>query len=132
MNNKRIIITVIATASALAVLGIVIYNVSTTGAREHTVTIPAGAFIPPQNWDGRPVFENRYFNPSNLTIRKGDMVRWVNRDSVTHTVTHLDSPKLFDRVLNPNEGYRMRFNREGVYVYICTIHPWQGGEIRVT
>lgn len=113
------------------VVGVVVANMLTGGAREHVVTIPAGAFIPPQNWDGKPVFEDRYFNPSRLTIREGDTVKWVNRDSVTHTVTHLANPRMFDEILNPNEEYKMRFNREGVYTYTCTIHPWQGGEVRV-
>ena len=72
----------------------------------HVVAIPPGAFIPPSDWKpGELVFSNRYYNPSNLTINVGDTVRWVNRDSVTHTVTHAADKKLFDKILNPNEQY---------------------------
>jgi len=123
-------------ATALIIFGAVITGlwiyIRQTETREHVVIIPAGAFIPPKDWKpDQLIFNNKYYIPSNLTIKTGDTVKWINKDSVTHTVTSVDVPKVFDEVLNPNEQFVMRFNREGVYVYYCVIHPWQGGEIKV-
>jgi len=55
----------------------------------------------------------------------------VDRDSVTHTVTDLSGQKAFDEVLGPGQRFSYRFERRGVYVYYCVVHPWKGGEVRV-
>ena len=55
----------------------------------------------------------------------------VDRDSVTRTVTDLSAQKTFDEVLGPGQRFSYRFERRGVYVYCCVVHPWKGGEVRV-
>jgi hypothetical protein len=124
---KLLILTVV-----LAVLG-AHQSLDEEGAqpREHVVVIQSGALIPPENWSGGLVFDNRYFSPSNLTVKVGDVVTWINRDSVTHTVTDLSAQKAFDQMLGPGQRFSYRFERKGVYVYYCVVHPWKGGEVRV-
>ena len=126
-------ILIILTAVVVAVIGLSAgWYIMGSSAREHTVIIPSGAFIPPKDWKpGKLVFSQRYFNPSNITINVGDRVRWVNLDSVTHTVTDTNERKLFDKILNPKEQYAVTFNKQGQYIYMCTIHPWQGGFVEV-
>ncbi|GEM_PF-1355582 len=116
----------------LAVLGVfLLQGLARTQPREHVVVIQSGALVPPENWSGGLVFDNRYFSPSNLTVKAGDVVTWINRDSVTHTVTDLSGQKAFDEVLGPGQRFSYRFERRGVYVYYCVVHPWKGGEVRV-
>jgi hypothetical protein len=124
---KLLILTVV-----LAVLGAFLFQgLVRTQPREHVVVIQSGALVPPENWSGGLVFDNRYFSPSNLTVKVGDVVTWINRDSVTHTVTDLSVQKAFDRMLGPGQRFSYRFERRGVYVYYCVVHPWKGGEVKV-
>jgi hypothetical protein len=124
---KLLILTVV-----LAVLGaFLVQGLVRAQPREHVVVIQSGALIPPENWSGGLVFDNRYFSPSNLTVKVGDVVTWINRDSVTHTVTDLSAQKIFDQMLGPGQRFSYRFERRGVYVYYCVVHPWKGGEVRV-
>jgi hypothetical protein len=124
---KLLILTVV-----LAVLGaFLVQGLVRAQPREHVVVIQSGALIPPENWSGGLVFDNRYFSPSNLTVKVGDVVTWINRDSVTHTVTDLSAQKVFDQMLGPGQRFSYRFERRGVYVYYCVVHPWKGGEVRV-
>ena len=123
-------------AAALAVIMLSIYFFALSagqGGREHVVIIPSGAFIPPEGWKkGERVYDDRYFSPNTLEISVGDYVRWINRDSVTHTVTSEETPAGaggFDSVLSPGKAFRTRFTNAGEYTYYCTIHPWQGGKI---
>ena len=128
---KRTKAALLAVALAAVAVVILLLNAGPS-ERVHVVVIPQGAFIPPSNWrPGELVFSDRYYSPSNLTIAVGDKVKWVNRDSVTHTVTHLAERKLFDKVLNPRESFEMVFNTPGRFTYTCTIHPWQGGVVEV-
>ncbi|MEM2800129.1 MAG: plastocyanin/azurin family copper-binding protein [Candidatus Caldarchaeum sp.] len=122
----------IALASVVgAVLVLSIYFSFSKNVVEHVVVIQSGAFIPPQNWTaGQRLFKDIYFKPANITIKKGDAVVWVNRDSVTHTVT--ETRGFFDAVINPGETYKVVFHNIGTYVYTCTIHPWKGGRITVS
>jgi len=132
-RSSLLLVTVVAAAITASLLLYTQLLSSQKTAIEHIVIIPSGSFIPPEDWKaGELVFNNRYYNPSNLTINVGDKVKWINRDSVTHTVTDLSEEALFDKILNPHEYYTVTFSRKGVYIYMCTIHPWQGGEIKVT
>lgn len=72
---------------------------------------------------------NFFFSPQNLTIQKGDTVRWV-WVSGTHTTTSGSPDDLENSGLvwdNPlNEGtpsFEHTFNDAGAFPYYCTIHP---------
>jgi plastocyanin len=79
----------------------------------------------------RMVDGNR-FRPARITIPRGDRVRWVNRDNVTHTTT--SESGTWNETLAPGEGYSRRFRRAGTFQYRCTIHLSSGmtGTIVVT
>ena len=70
---------------------------------------------------------NFEFTPQTLNIEKGQSVTWVNNDDVKHTVTGFG----LDKVLEPGETYTYSFIEEGVYDYICNIHPGMQGVIIV-
>lgn len=74
------------------------------------------------------VIENFSFNPTVITIKAGDQIRWTNKDSVVHTATG-DS---FDTgPLAEGESKVVTFSTPGEYSYICTPHPNMKGKIIV-
>ena len=73
--------------------------------------------------------------PSQITIKKGNLVMWTNEDSAFHSVTSgfYDDPSgLFDSgYLDPFESFSFVFEETGVYDYYCTLHPWMYGKVIV-
>jgi plastocyanin len=77
------------------------------------------------------------FKPVNVTIRRGEAVRWVNHDSVIHNVTATtgsgtEFPAFHSKSIQPLSTYVV-VPRVGTYLYVCTIHPTvMHGRITVT
>lgn len=72
--------------------------------------------------------ENFTFSPTIITISKGAVITWTNRDSVRHNVISADtSPHkgLSSELLSKNETYSYTFSKSGTYYYMCTPHPSQ-------
>jgi plastocyanin len=74
------------------------------------------------------------FFPGSIKIHAGDVVNWINRDNVDHTVTST----LFNSGLIMPRGsakgasiFSHKFNEPGVYTYFCQIHPYMSGTIYV-
>jgi plastocyanin len=95
-----------------------------------TLTIPVGASTP-----GNPSYD-----PVSLTVKKGDEIDVVNKDSSPHTVTSGKAPdapdagKQFDTsIINGGASARlMTANLEaGEYDFHCAIHPFMTGKIIV-
>jgi plastocyanin len=68
------------------------------------------------------------FRPGTLTISRGDVVRWKNRGSVTHTST---SSSWDSGRIAPGGTFRKRFRHAGTFEYHCSIHPQMTGTIVV-
>jgi plastocyanin len=95
-----------------------------------TLTIPAGAATP-----GNPAYE-----PASLTVKKGDAIDVVNKDSSPHTVTSgtgLEDPnagKMFDTsIINAAASAQLATTdlEAGEYDYHCAVHPFMTGKIIV-
>jgi plastocyanin len=75
-----------------------------------------------------------------MTVRAGSTVRWINDDTVFHTVTSTDSLQvrrpngLFDHSLSKKgETFEHTFTKPGVYHYYCRPHTeFMWGTIVVT
>src|SRR2546427_390819 len=94
---------------------------SGTGA---DVTIVEGAS---SHYPGGP-----FFSPANLTVKVGKTVTWVNKDTVTHTVTS-DGSSLFDSGFMPTGAtFQFTFTTVGTYPYYCTVRPFMKGTVGVT
>lgn len=120
---------------------------STPGAIEVTAT-PQGAAAT-ATFDAQssvPVtvtvtMENIAFNNpggtgDDITIMRGDTVRWVNNDAVQHTATSSQTPTggtAFDTGLL-SQGQEDTFvpDARGVWVYLCEVHPVQMVDARIT
>jgi len=77
------------------------------------------------------------FDPPELTVKKGTIVKWVNNDSSTHTVTSGKPSSgsvglAFDSsYLNNGDVYLHKFNSKKTYDYYCTMYPYMKGKIIV-
>ena len=77
-----------------------------------------------------------FYLPLNLEIPLGTTVTWVNDDSVQHNIqSQDDSGKVTDIFnsppLNTGDRFEHTFDKEGVYKYHCSWHPWRVGLITV-
>jgi plastocyanin len=88
------------------------------------------------------------FAPSTLEIESGTEVRWINKDSVDHTVTsgrqrvqgipgvEEDEPARPDGTFNAElpgaeDAFSFTFDEPGTYFYYCDVHAGMTGEIKV-
>ncbi len=63
------------------------------------------------------------FSQSELTIKQGETVTWINLDEVSHTVTS-DSDAVFESpLLKKGQSFSHTFTETGVYSYHCAPHP---------
>ena len=81
------------------------------------------------------VIDELAFLPAFIHIKKGAAVTWKNRDKVEHTVAFHNKKTPTEvtesDVLKTGDKYTYTFNEEGVYDYICGIHPFMHGGIIV-
>lgn len=76
------------------------------------------------------------YMPLNLEVARGTTVIWINEDNIEHTIVSQDEKGkvlgLFNsKALKTGERFIHKFDRDGVYHYFCTIHPWRVGMVTV-
>lgn len=94
------------------------------------------------------------YRPALLTVRRGDRIRWTNRDLVPHTVTEQSSAAaqsgvasrgnvasrsnatlqagMFDsKAIAPNASWSWVADTPGTYSYVCMFHPTMKASLRV-
>jgi plastocyanin len=94
------------------VLAAIITGCSTTTTAKNTVNIQGSAF-----------------SPATITIKVGDTVTWVNKDSVGHTIV---SSTFQSTLLDTGQSYKMTFNEVGTFDYHCSVHPSMVGKVIVS
>lgn len=71
------------------------------------------------------------YSPATVTIKAGESVTWVNRDSRDHTAIARDNS--FDSGnIRSGESFTSTFKKPGRYPYGCRYHPRMAGMIVVT
>jgi glucose/arabinose dehydrogenase/plastocyanin len=142
-----------------------INNVTNTKTTNNTLTNIIASYNPRQNREGLTTINNvtnskttnganqtsfvsivRYasdsstkepYNPSSLNVAAGTTVRWINNDSVPHTVTEGgagggSSTNKFDSgIFGPGQTFDHTFDQSGTVKYYCTLHPFMSGEVIV-
>jgi plastocyanin len=96
-----------------------------------TLTVMQGASI-----QGNPAY-----NPNPISVKKGNVIQVVNKDSVPHTVTNGKGPddpnsaKLFDTsIINAGESAKVdtsKLSSGQQYPFHCTVHPYMTGILKV-
>lgn len=70
------------------------------------------------------------YNPSEITIKRGTSVRWVQKDFVRHTVTSDEG--IFDSaLLSSSQTFTYTFDKPGTFSYHCIPHPYMRGKVLV-
>src|SRR5579862_4610857 len=65
--------------------------------------------------------DNFGFAPKEITVAKGTMVTWVNRDDVPHTV--VSGGVFHSKALDTDEAFSFTFTSAGTFSYFCSVHP---------
>lgn len=74
--------------------------------------------------------KNFKFMMMDVTVSAGSTVTWKNEDEEVHTVTSVDG--LFrSGGIDTGESFSFKFDKPGVYKYVCSIHPQMTGTITV-
>ncbi len=67
--------------------------------------------------------------PETVTVKRGDIVVWLNKDPFPHTGT---SAGAFDSgLIAAVKSCRFTARRAGTYPYVCTLHSNMKGTLRV-
>lgn len=69
------------------------------------------------------------FTPANLTVKKGDIVEWINKNFVPHDVTEINK-KWTSKPMNQGDKFSKVITTD--LKYFCSIHLVMKGSITVT
>ncbi len=72
------------------------------------------------------------FDPQTFTVSVGTTVTWLNKDTMTHTVTSNDTGLFGSALLTTGNTFSHTFSTAGTYYYHCDPHPQMWGKIVVT
>lgn len=70
------------------------------------------------------------FAPKEINIAPGTTIAWTNRDDSPHTVAS-DDNSFASKGLDTDDKFEHKFDREGDFNYICTVHPFMTGVVHV-
>jgi plastocyanin len=70
------------------------------------------------------------FQGETVLVPEDGLVRWVNRDPVSHTVVGIGA-EWKSPVIAPGETYTIRVERPGRYEYRCSLHDHESGFVLV-
>lgn len=105
----------VARLLALALLAACVLTVipEARGGRTHTVAM-----------------RQMQFTPASLTVRKGDVIQWVNDDLVPHTATSAEGG--FDSgPVAPGDRWTWTVGARGTVSYVCALHPAMTARLQV-
>jgi len=76
------------------------------------------------------VIENSKFMPTDLQVKVGDAVEFVNKDGAEHTVTFESGD--FDQKLPAGGKATYTATEKGTFSYFCALHPGMRGTVVVS
>ena len=75
--------------------------------------------------------DNCAFTPTELTVKAGTTVEWVNRDYIPHVVVSYDKKTFKSKALDTDDKFSYTFTTPGTYSYFCSVHPKMTGRVVV-
>ena len=75
--------------------------------------------------------QNQSYVPATLTVGPGQIVTWVNQDTVDHTVSSSLSTGPHSNVMLPGDRYSFTFDSPGTFNYFCMLHTNMTGTVTV-
>ena len=73
--------------------------------------------------------KNIQFNPTSVTVKVGQTVKWVNEDEAPHNV--IGGP-LHSKTIGKGGTFEFTPKKAGTISYVCTIHPNMKATLKVT
>jgi plastocyanin len=70
------------------------------------------------------------FAPMALTVSAGTTVTWKNLDGEPHTIVSADGA-FRSKALDEDDSFSFKFDKPGVYKYLCSIHSKMVGTVTV-
>ncbi len=78
------------------------------------------------------------FSPSNIIVKKGSTVTWVNGESLAHSIVATDDSnagdlptKARETRMGKGDTLKLTFNKVGVFEYVCGVHSFMRGSVQV-
>lgn len=68
------------------------------------------------------------FKPESITVKNGDIIKWINKDIVPHDVTEKDK-KWSSGPLDPGETFSKKVAKG--FDYYCSLHLVMKGSVKV-
>ncbi len=118
---------------ALLIIGIILIGGGVLFIAKQNAKAPGVNPSKPATQDGVGVtIENYKFGPDILTVKRGAIVNWTNKDAVSHIVAGDDASWTAGPIIKQGDVYERAFDAVGTFTYHCTIHPSMHGTIVVT
>lgn len=92
-----------------------------TASLQHATTLTGG---------NRYFVDEYSFSPYRARVKSGSRVTWTNNGTMTHTIVGRDGSWTTGHIL-PTQEATVKFDKPGVYAYICEEHPWSFGQLIV-
>ena len=111
---------------------------SSTESKVDPATVKADATL--TILEGASTQGNPDYDPDELSVKKGNVIKVENLDSIPHTVTNgagpndQNSAKVFDTSLIMGGDSGILQTEEvnaGEYAYYCTVHPYMTGTLKI-
>jgi plastocyanin len=106
------------------------------GQSKPATTAPAATSTPGTTAASEPVqisMKDIQYQPRNVAVHEGQKVRWINHDTVAHTVTAKSGAVFDSGTMKPNINafYETTMRNAGKVSYVCKFHPNMTGTITV-
>jgi plastocyanin len=98
-----------------------------TAPAEGECSFPVGEDIPGSTV---VVIRGFAFGPSEVRVRAGERVTWINCDEDAHTST-ADGGDWRSPLLSPGDAFTQTFETLGEFAYHCEPHPFMVGQVVV-
>jgi plastocyanin len=118
--RKSLILPVLAAGALAAGGGATAYGAGAHAPAAHAAAARANVKI-----------TNFAFKPGTIHVKPGQTIRFVNNDSVAHTVTATKGAHFDSGNLKPGKAFSVKAGKAGTIRYICLIHPDMKGSIKV-
>jgi plastocyanin len=76
------------------------------------------------------IIEGMNYVPATLTVAKGDIVVWINKDLFPHTVTAANG-RFDSHEIKADKSWKTVAEKAGEFGYLCTFHPTMKGTLVV-
>jgi plastocyanin len=119
--HKSLLLPVLAAASLAAGCGATAYGAGAQAPAAHAAAARAA----------NVKITNFAFKPGTIHVKPGQSIRFVNNDSVAHTVTATKGAKFDSGNLKPGHAFTVKAGKAGTIRYVCLIHPDMKGTIKV-